>query len=133
VTAASLGPPRGASANWRSLVHQRRALVPAGALLMAALIACGGFAVGSHQRTTHVVDGYAYASTQQITASAGGWSYEIPLDVPWLAAEADGGWHDGSRPSCLAPGNARIPVKFAWVPVHAGTVSWRAVAWVDCR
>ena len=99
----------------------------AGALAVAGV----GYAFGVHRHDTHMTTGSAYASSEQIGATADGWSYAIPLDVRWM--DSEGAWHDGDRPACLPAARQRMPVRFAWVPVRVDDNYWRAVVWVDCR
>jgi hypothetical protein len=118
--------------SWRPVGLRLRVVVPlATVVFVALLIAVTAYTIGTHRSATHVASGYAYASPVQISASADGWSYDIPLDVQWR--DAAGSWHEGSRPTCLRASGNRVPVTFAWVPVHVGQVSWRTVIWVDCR
>jgi len=106
-------------------------IVPvATAIFVALLIAAIGYTVGTHRNSTHMASGYAYATSEQISASSDGWSYDIPLNVSWK--DSTGTWHQGSRPACLPASDQRLPAKFAWVPVQAGSTSWRTVVWVDC-
>lgn len=135
MTAGSLPLPMPleSAAGGSRLRRRRRFVLPVAAVVTAALVALAGYAVGSDRSVVHVTTGSAHASVLQISATADGWSYDIPLDVRWRAGDADGGWHEGSRPACLPPGGVDVPVTFGWVPVHAGDVGWRTVVWVDCR
>ena len=74
--------------------------------------------------------GLAYSTPDQIGVRAGGVTYDVPLDVPWKAA--DGSWHeDKSRPSCLPPSSTQLHVTFGAVRWKHGLGS-NTVAWVDC-
>jgi len=110
-------------------VSLRRPIVITCAALAVLLVAVA-YILGAHRDQTHSASGTAYSTDQQITVSTGGWTYDIPLQVPWR--DADGVLHQGSRPACLPPAYRTMPVKFRWVPANADRVSWRVVVWVDC-
>lgn len=134
MTTASLPQPRKWVGEWRSIDSRRRVVVFCVAVMLLLTVGFVGYIAGSGGSTVHVARGYAYASSEQISASADGWSYDIPLDVQWRSSDPTGGWHEGSRPACLPAGSARMPVKFGWVPVRTpDNVGWRTVVWVDCR
>ena len=112
----------------------RRLVLLVAAVALALIAGFVGHLIGSAEQGVHVAQGNAYASEYQISVTTGGWSYNIPLDVRWRASDAQGGWHEGSRPACLPASRQLQPVKFGWVPVNAPDhVGWRSVVWVDCR
>ena len=124
--------PLGPAIRWSNrLVQFRfRAATPLLAIFVLLLVAAIAYTLGTHRSSSHITSGYAYATPDQISASSHGWSYDIPLNVMWR--DATGGLHEGSRPACLPASTQRLSVTFAWVPVHAGSATWRAVTWVDC-
>ena len=58
-------------------------------------------------------------------------AYNIPLDVAWT--DAQGGFHEGGRPDCLAPTGNVGPITFGSVDVSENGASWRQVVWVSCQ
>lgn len=98
---------------------------------MAVLLVGGAYVLGADRGTTHDTTGTAHSTDYQITALHAGWSYDVPLQVPWQ--DAQGVLHQGSRPACLPPLDRTIPVKFRWVSAHANGSTWRVVVWVDCK
>ncbi|MGZ6804626.1 MAG: hypothetical protein ACXVFU_16400 [Nocardioidaceae bacterium] len=104
----------------------------AGLAVGAALLAGGGYLVGAHSAPASVAvhHGTAVISPVQIAATAGGVTYDIPLDVQWK--DSSGGWHEGDRPSCLPATSSSAPVTFGAVKYELGGVGGYAVVWVDC-
>jgi hypothetical protein len=89
-----------------------------------------GYTRGEHDgRTVTVSSGLAYATTMQAEVTAGGWSYNIPLDITWYSA--DGTKNLGSRPSCLPP-NQRTSLTFGYVSYYADGALNRTIVWVRC-
>lgn len=107
-----------------------RAWIVGGLAVVVAAFAAG-FASG-HQSvtTTHTAVGQAYSTRYEITVTAGGWAYAIPLDVPWT--DASGASHDGGRPSCVPPTGVVNNVHFEWTAWRSGAMAGRAVVHVDC-
>jgi hypothetical protein len=131
VTAASAEPLEPTSTRrWKAVSVRPRLLIVLAVAVFAGVAATVGYLLGTHGSSTHLASGYAYASPYQISATSHGWAYDIPLTIRWR--DGDGGWHEGSRPACLPASTQNQPVRFAWVPVDAGSVTWRVVAWVDC-
>jgi len=86
-------------------------------------------AASGHQTVTARA-GLAYASSVQAVVQAGGWSYEVPLDVPWI--DSTGTEHEGGSPSCL-PAFEQTLIDFGAVSITvAGGASQRSVVWVRC-
>jgi hypothetical protein len=76
--------------------------------------------------------GIASPAEGAISLEADGWTYNVPLDVPWT--DQSGVFHDGDRPACLAATiTADVAVSFAWVDVAVGGSGWRQVVWVGCQ
>jgi len=72
--------------------------------------------------------GLAYASSVQAVVQIGGWSYAVPLDVPWI--DSTGTEHIGGRPSCL-PAFKQTSIHFGTVNITVpGGASQRSVVWV---
>lgn len=106
-----------------------RVLADIAALVAVIVAAVVGYLVGhrDHQPVTTRV-GVAYASQSQAEVTVGGWSYGIPLNVPWI--DSQGELHYGSRPSCL-PANRQSRIVFGTVNVSA--IGQRSVVWVRCE
>ena len=107
---------------------------PLAVAVVALLIAGAGWAGtlwGHHQAGPQQLTGVAYASPYQISATVDGWTYDIPLTVPWI--DADGRVEYNSRPACLPASTKMQRVTFAEVPVSYNGVRWREVVWVSCR
>lgn len=105
-------------------------------LLAAAAVALfgAGFLVGSGsvQPALTVHTGMASSTEQTIGVIADEWTYGIPLDVRWEAA--DGTPRFGGRPDCLPPSDVEVgPITFAAIEVTVGDSTWRQVVWVSCR
>lgn len=79
---------------------------------------------------THTAVGQAQSSQYAISVKAGGWAYEIPVDVRWT--DRSGGTHEGDRPPCLPPTGTVKRVRFEWTAYQAGPVGGRTVVNVDC-
>jgi hypothetical protein len=88
-----------------------------------------GYRLGrrDHQAVT-ARNGVAYASPYQAFAQSRGWTYAIPLDMPWW--DSGGTLHEG-RPSCLVSFK-RTAIVFGTVDVREARDSWRSVVWVRC-
>ena len=126
----SRSPPiRLPSTRLRSLVGYRLPLATGIVAALIALMVLVGY-LAHRTSSTHMASGTAYSTAYQVSVTTGGWSYDVPLQVPWR--DSSGSWHDASRPACLPPTDRSMPVRFAWVPAHVAQVSWRAVVWVDC-
>ena len=97
----------------------------------AGLLVVGGYLAGvrSSDASVAVHHGTAIISPMQIGATADGVSYAIPIDVPW---KDSGGWHQGSRPSCLPSTTPSAPVTFAAVKYDLDGDGGYVVVWVDC-
>jgi hypothetical protein len=93
----------------------RLAIVGGALLALLALAAWLGYRTGANQPTTHWHYGQANSMERQISASADGWAYDIPLDVPWR--DATGTTHQSGRADCLTPSQHPILVRFAEVHV----------------
>lgn len=100
------------------------------ALLAVLIGGAGGYVIGrSHAGSLRV--GMASPAEGAISAEADGWTYNIPLDVPWT--DATGSFHDSGRPECLGPSTADVEIKFVSVDVSVEGGGWRQVVWVYCR
>lgn len=104
-----------------------------GALAVAILAAAGGYLAGAHRDTVSIHAGKAYSTPFQISITGeDGWVYDVPLDMTWI--DANGTWHQGSRPDCLPPsGELAGPITFAAGEVTGNGETWRPVVWVSCR
>jgi hypothetical protein len=129
MTASAVAMPR--SKGLRSSGRWSRPLMVLFAVIATVLLLGGTYALGAHRSTIHAAFGTAYAAEYQISVSQGGWTYDVPLQVPWQ--DAQGVLHQGSRPACLPPLSRTMPVKFRWVSAHADGATWRVVVWVDCK
>jgi hypothetical protein len=105
------------------------ALVAVLALLVAGVAA--GNAWGRHQAGTRTLTGRAYSTPYQIGVTVDGWTYGIPVSVPWY--DATGAFHEDGRPGCLPASAQLLPVTFGAVTVTHDGASWREVVWVSCR
>jgi hypothetical protein len=101
------------------------------AVLLAAVVAgVLGYVFGEAGRQTVITrTGVAYSSATQAIVHTGGWSYNIPLDVPWT--DTQGTLHDGGRPSCL-PAYRRASIVFGTVNITLAGATMRSVVWVRC-
>lgn len=100
----------------------------AAALLLAVVSYVAG-ARSSHASVA-VRHGTAVITPDQIGVNSGGVSYAIPLDVPWK--DAEGGWHEGDRPSCLPATLTSARVTFGAVKYALEGTGGYVVVWVDC-
>lgn len=100
------------------------------AAIVVVLAAGVGFVIGSRSSAPVLRTGVASPAENAISVEADGWTYNVPLDVPWT--DAQGAFHDKGRPACL-PAGANVPIRFASVDVSAGGTEWRQIVWVDCR
>jgi hypothetical protein len=101
-------------------------------ITLAVVTAVAGFIVGSQLSGAVIRTGVASPAEGAVSVASDGWTYNVPLDVPWI--DDAGVLHDGGRPACLATGiTANVPIKFASVDVSTGGNGWRQVVWVDCR
>jgi hypothetical protein len=101
-----------------------------GACLMVAVIV-SGCATGavSPDIQTGRADVNAAGDGGSITTSD--WTYGLPTEgVNWV--DAEGTFHDGGRPECLAPGTS-TEVRFAAVNVEVDGQTWRPVVWISCQ
>lgn len=103
------------------------------ALTIAIVVVAAAIGYFAATRQAGVVErnGIASPAAGAISAEAGGWTYNIPLDVPWT--DLQGSFHDSGRPACLGPDAGNVPVRFYSVDVLADGTMWRQVVWVDCR
>lgn len=102
------------------------------AVIVIVLAGTAGFILGSRNSGPVVHSGVASPAQGAISATSDGWTYDVPLDVPWT--DVQGTFHETGRPDCLAAGaNANVPIAFASVDVSADGNEWRQVVWVDCR
>jgi hypothetical protein len=119
-----------------SVRGDRRITLPVTSLvvLIIAAVICGlllgWFARSTRPASVNVSTGRAYASSSQISVSAGGWTYDVPLDVPWRMR--GGQWQLGSRPSCLQPKAALQQIRFGWVKFATRGTTDRRLVWVEC-
>jgi hypothetical protein len=100
------------------------------AIALAVVAGAAGYVMGARLSGVVVHTGVASPAEGAISAEADGWTYNIPLDIPW--ADAQGVWYDHGRPGCLT-GVADVPIIFGSVEVAADGSTWRQVVWVDCR
>jgi hypothetical protein len=89
-----------------------------------------GYMIGTSRGGVSWHTGLAYAAEGQISVTADGWTYSIPLDVPW--DDADGGLHYGERPGCLPPSTDQVSVRFAAVEFSLNGQTDRRVVQVSC-
>lgn len=112
----------------RSPGRRRGLILP---LVVGVAAGALGWALGSHHNEgNEEKHGTAYSGPGQISATAGGVTYNIPLQVDWL--DADGIWHDNTRPDCLPPNFKQIPVTFGAVEWQHHELGGYTVPWVDC-
>jgi len=107
------------------------ALVVVALLVVGGLAAWQGYRSGDSRSHLHWHVGSASSFSQQISAAADGWAYDIPLDVPWM--DRSGTYNEGSRPACLP--ESRLPiakVRFAEIRYHLNGGEARQVVLVDC-
>jgi hypothetical protein len=97
--------------------------------LVIVLVAVG-YLIGTSRGGVSWHTGLVYAAEGQISVTADGWTYSIPLDVPW--DDADGGLHLGERPSCLLPSAEQVSVRFAAVEFSLNGQTDRRVVQVSC-
>jgi hypothetical protein len=100
-----------------------------GAVLVCGLV-LGWWARSNQPATVNVSTGRAYAAPSQISVSTSGWSYDVPLDVPWRTR--GGEWQLGGRPACLAPKTATQQIRFGWVRFATRGTTDRRLVWVEC-
>lgn len=102
-------------------------------LIIAVALTAAAIAYVTAVRQLGVVErvGVASPAAGAISAEADGWTYNIPLDVPWT--DVQGSLHDAGRPDCLSPDPGNVTVRFASVDVGVNGAMWRQVVWVDCR
>jgi hypothetical protein len=133
VAASSVSRHRGTSLAAWGVQRVTLPLVGLIALTGAGLV-CGlllGWWARSNQPASVTVStGQAYAAPSQISVSAGGWSYDVPLEVPWRTQ--GGEWQLGSRPACLAPKAATQQIRFGWVRFATRGTTDRRLVWVEC-
>ena len=101
-------------------------------VVLVGLAVVAGYLLGSWRSSPRLTDGVAHSVEQQVSIEAGSWTYAMPLDVAWRAA--DGTWNGGGRPECVPPSDSPIEdVTFAYVDASFAGVGWRPVVWVDCQ
>lgn len=103
-----------------------------GVCALAAVFLIGGvvgYRIRASQPTVHWHTGTAWSGEFQIATEVDGWSYDIPLSVPWRDNES---WRLDGRPDCLPPTGEIVPVRFAETTVKIDGASWRQVVFVDC-
>jgi hypothetical protein len=118
----------GDNATWMTRPTTARVLRIVAGLL--ALMSAGalGYLIGNRDRQSITTrTGIAYSAPGQASVQTGGWTYDVPLDVPWI--DSEGTVHFGARPSCL-PAYRRSSIVFGTVNVPA--VGVRSVVWVRC-
>jgi len=102
--------------------------------LLSALVAGAalGYWFGTSRSGVSEHVGDAYSADTQIGIQTEDWTYDVPLDVRWT--DADGGWHEGSRPECLPPSDSGVlsEIRFAAVPVETRGIGFRQVIAVFC-
>jgi hypothetical protein len=106
-------------------------LAVTGVLILAGAGAIG-YAIGHRDNAPveAIHTGVAAETRYSGTATAGGVSYVLPLNVPWI--DAVGTLHDGpGPPPCLRKGNARHLV-FATVSYSVADAAQGIVIWVRC-
>ena len=101
----------------------------AGGLLLVLLV-IGAFYLGSTRSGVSVHTGVPSSAENAISITADGWTYGVPLDVPWYGLD---GFHDSGRATCLPVEGTTRSITFGAVDVSRDGVSWKAVVWVDCR
>ena len=100
-------------------------------IFFVGIAAAAGYLIGARRDTVSVRSAMVYSAGSISTAPVEGWTYGIPLDVPWT--DASGSFHQNGRPDCLPPGTALIgPITFGTVDVRGANMSWRQVVWVSC-
>lgn len=56
-------------------------------------------------------------------------SYGMSTTVPWT--DAEGAWHEGTAPACMAPLSTGQHISFGVVHVN-GALGQDVVAWINC-
>ena len=113
-----------------SMPHKWAAVLGA-LLIVGGASAWQGYRAGEGDSRLHWHVGPASSYSQQISTEADGWSYDIPLDVPWV--DRNGTYNMGSRPDCLP--ETRLPiakVRFAEIRYRLNGGEARQVVLVDC-
>jgi hypothetical protein len=110
------------------------------AVCLAVLAAACGFWWGKSQPTSSATPEVMHGRVGLVGAggdefyytpdgSAATISYGMSTTVPWL--DADGGWHQGSAPACMAPLSKGQHISFGVVHVN-GNLGQDVVVWIDC-
>jgi hypothetical protein len=110
---------------------KRIAVAAAVGLLLLAGAGAIGCAIGNKRSPVETVQtGTLYETSNEGTASAGGFNYLLPVDVSWI--DAMGTIHDGSqRPPCLRLDHASRG-QFATVKYGIAGATQGTVVWVRC-
>jgi hypothetical protein len=102
-------------------------------IAVVALVAIAvwiGHEAGASRSAVRWHTGNAYSTPGQIEVSAGGWSYDIPLDLQW--EDNNGSFHESGRPACLPPTFSVSRVRFAEIDVKVEGTKLRQVVFVSC-
>ena len=106
-------------------------LLVTGLALTVAVAALLGYVFGALTSGVSLHTATVGSEARGIFVHEDGLTYNIPLDVAWT--DAQGGFHEGGRPDCLAPTGNAGPVTFGSVDVRENGASWRQVVWVSCQ
>jgi hypothetical protein len=99
-----------------------------GALLIVLLLAA--YLVGRSSPTVSIHTAVPVSAATQVSVEADGWTYDVPLQIPWY--DAGGGEHVGDRPACLPPTGTEDAITFGTIEGSRYGQTWRAVVWVEC-